>query len=484
MRVLLLNPPYIPRFSRSQRSPAVTRSGTIYFPMWLSYSAGLLRERGHQVRLLDAPAKGYDVTRTVTEVREFVPRVVVLDTSTPSVNNDLRIAGVIKGVCPKALVILVGTHVSALPGQVMASSPWVDVIAVGEYDETLADLVKAVEMGRSLSSVDGIVFRSGDGEIIANQLRPLIKDLDTLPMVSRTYLDNLDFKDYFNPNALFPMVAFVTGRGCPNRCGFCLYPATMFGRRYRFRTIKSVLDEFEFVTRNFPGVRSIFLEDDTFTANSARCLELAQGIMERGITIPWVANSRADVDIKVLKALKSAGLRSLCVGFESGSQAVLDAVGKGLTVEGARRFAHDAASVGIRVHGCFIFGLPGETTETIEETIKFSLTLPLDTAQFYPLMVYPGTECYDWANRGGYLTTQDFSRWLTRSGYHNCVISRGVLTPRFLVAQCNRARRSFYLRPSYIASKAVDVLKDPDQRTRLFKAFKTFWAHLAGLRKG
>lgn len=484
MKVLFLNPPYLPRFSRAQRSPAVTRSGTIYFPMWLSYAAGHLIAKGHQVSLVDAPARGFDLTGTIKEISEFTPRIVVVDTSTPSIVNDLKVANVIKGVCPKALVVLVGTHVSALPGQVMASAPWVDAIAVGEYDETLADLVRAFETGRSLSSVEGLVFRTPDGEVIANPIRPLIRNLDSLPMVSRTYQEHLDFRDYFNPNALFPMVAFVTGRGCPNRCSFCLYPATMFGRRYRFRSISSVLDEFEFITRNFPGVKSIFLEDDTLTANPSRCMELAEGIRERGISIPWVANSRADVDIEILRALKAAGLRSLCVGFESGSQGVLDSIGKGLTVDRARRFAHDAAEAGVRIHGCFIFGLPGETADTMEETVRFALTLPLDTAQFYPLMVYPGTECYDWATRGGYLTTHDFSKWLTRSGFHNCVVSRGVLTPGFLVKKCEEARRRFYLRPSFIAGKIVDSIKDSDQRTRIFKAFGTFWAHLAGLRKG
>jgi len=156
-------------------------------------------------------------------------------------------------------------------------------------------------------------------------------------------------------------------------------------------------------------------------------------------------------------------------------------VHKGIDLVRARQFARDARDLGIRVHGCFIFGLPGETEATMEETVRYAVSLPLETAQFYPLMVYPGTECYEWARKEGFLTTQDFSRWLTREGFHNCVVSRGNLTPVRLVEKCNEARRRFYLRPSYIWQKAREALTDPLQRTRLMRAFVTFWPHLVGI---
>jgi radical SAM superfamily enzyme YgiQ (UPF0313 family) len=482
VKILVLNPPF-PRknFSRSQRSPAVTRSGTLYFPMWLAYAAGVLEDAGHEVRLVDAPAQGMDLTDTVKMAREFRPALTIMDTSTPSIDSDLRTGEAIKGNCPRTFLILVGPHVSALPGSVMSASWAPDGVAVGEYDFTLRDLADAIQRGRNLASVDGIVYRTREGAIKSNPMRQLIRDLDTLPMVSRVYRKHLDHGKYFNPNGLYPMIAMVTGRGCPNRCSFCLYPATLFGRRYRYRTIPQVVEEFEYIVRNFPDVKSIFLEDDTLTANRDRCRELAAGLKSRGITIPWTGNSRADVDRDTLAALKGAGLTTLCVGFESGSQEILDNVRKGIDLEQARDFARNAADLGIRVHGCFIFGLPGETEATMEETIEYSLTLPLETAQFYPLMVYPGTDCYEWARKEGFLITQDFSRWLTREGYHNCVVSRGSLTPSHLVRKCNEARRRFYLRPSYIYRKMVEVVRDPSQRTRVFRALATFWPHLAGI---
>jgi radical SAM superfamily enzyme YgiQ (UPF0313 family) len=179
-----------------------------------------------------------------------------------------------------------------------------------------------------------------------------------------------------------------------------------------------------------------------------------------------------------MKALKRAGARLFCVGVESGDQGVLDRMKKSLKVERVRQFFADAKRAGIKIHGCFMVGNPGETKETLETTLKFAIELEPDTAQFFPIMVYPGTEAYDWAKREGYLTTDNFREWLTPDGLHNSIVSRPGLSNVDLVEFCDRARRRFYMRPSYIIRKLGQSLTDFQEFKRLAKGGLTLGKHI------
>ena len=478
MKVLLLNPPFLPRFSRSQRSPAVTKSGTLYYPLWLAYAAGALEQAGHQVRLIDAPAEGYNLGFVLRQVGDFQPGLAVVDTSTPSIESDVHVAEAIKEVSPETFVILVGPHVSALPEESLRFGPKVDAVARREYDYTLSDLARALEEGDELQAVKGLSFRGEGGLIVHNPDRPLIKDLDALPLVSQVYKKHLKIEHYFYAITRHPVIAIITGRGCPYRCIYCVYPQTMHGHRYRYRSVENVVAEFEYITQELPQVREIFIEDDTLTVNRKRCRELSQRIIEKGLHITWTANSRADVDYETLKLMKEAGCRLLCVGFESGEQRVLDNIKKQITLEQIRRFVEDAKRAGILIHGCFMVGNPGDTGETLHKTLELAKELNPDTVQFFPLMVYPGTEAYEWAVANGYLTAESYSQWLTPGGLHNCVISQPGLTAEELVDFCDRARQLYYLRPSYIAMKLGQILTHPAEAKRTIKSLRTFLPYL------
>jgi radical SAM superfamily enzyme YgiQ (UPF0313 family) len=191
-----------------------------------------------------------------------------------------------------------------------------------------------------------------------------------------------------------------------------------------------------------------------------------------------MANSRCDVDRETLALMKKAGCYSLCIGIESGSQTVLDEMRKGLKLDQVRRFVADCHEAGILLHGCFLLGGPGETRETMEQSLAFAKELPLDTAQFFPLMVYPGTEAYEWAKEKGYLATEDFSEWLTPDGLHNCLLSRPELSAAQVVDFSDKARRSFYLRPRFVVYKAKQVLSDFGELFRLVRAARTFYRYL------
>jgi anaerobic magnesium-protoporphyrin IX monomethyl ester cyclase len=482
MKIWVLNPPFLPKFSRSQRSPAVTKSGTLYFPLWLAYAAGVLEQAGHEVTLTDAPARGLTDADVLDMGRRLRPELIVMDTSTPSIQCDIQTANTLKGILPQTIIVFVGTHVSVLPEETLIASRAVDAVARREYEYTLKELADVLEINpgmgnKAFSGIEGLSYRK-DGAVIHNLDRQFIKNLDELPWVSRVYSKHLQISDYFNPNALYPMVTLITSRGCPFLCRFCVYPQTMTGRKYRFRSIEDVIEEIRFVQKTFPEVKSIFFEDDTLTANKSRLIAISKALIKSDLRIPFVANSRIDLDLETMKIMKAAGCRQLCVGFESGNQEILNEVRKGIKIERMEAFMENARKAGILIHGCFMIGFPGETHQTAAQTIKLALRLNPDTAQFYPVMVYPGTEAYqDYLNKG-WITATDFREWLTPGGLHNCVIRNDVFTPADLVKLCDEARRRFYLRPRYMSYKLVQMVLHPSLALRTVKAARTFLKNL------
>jgi anaerobic magnesium-protoporphyrin IX monomethyl ester cyclase len=477
MNVLLINPPFLPLFSREQRSPAVTKSGTFYYPMWLSYAAGLLKQNGHTVKVIDCPASGETQNDLQNIVSSFAAQLIVIDTSTPSIHNDVQVARCLKDSCPSAFIILVGPHVSALPEESLLLNESVDAVAMREYEHTLVDLCRALEAKNSISAVAGLCVRK-NGNPFRTAERELNRELDDMPFVSQVYRENLDYRKYFYSHSKYPIVVTITGRGCPYKCIYCVYPQTFNGHTVRYRSINNILNEVEYILSAFPEVKEIMFEDDTLTVNKKRCVEFAEEILKRKLKFTWSANSRADVDYETLKILKKAGARLFCVGIESGDQIVLDNMKKALKVDRIRRFFKDARKAGILIHGCFLVGNPGETKETLETTLRFAKELNPDTAQFFPIMVYPGTVAWEWAVGNKYLTTIDFRQWLTSEGLHNCVLSRPELSNTELVAFCDRARKEFYLRPGYVARKIIQGMSDPFELKRLAKAGITFSKHI------
>lgn len=473
MRVLFLNPPFIGRFSREQRSPAITKSGTLYYPMWLAYAAGYTERAGFTIDLVDAPATSLTKEEILLRASQFEPAVAVISTSTPSIDSDIAMAESLHECMPEIRTILVGPHVSACDLDTMERSRRVTAIARREFEETIGEFCCAVRDGSDFSAIRGLTWRSPSG-IIQNEERPFVSDLDIFPPVSAIYHRFLDYHNYFSSIARYPQVTIITGRGCPFGCHYCVYPQTQMGRGYRFRSLDAVLDEIRYILQHFPDVKDVFFEDDTLTANKKRCLEFCRRIVDEKVHFSWTANSRADVDAETLAALKKAGCRLLCVGVESGSQDILDRMQKNLSLHHVSEFFRNARSQGILVHGCFMVGNPGETHETMQQTLRFAISLDPDTAQFFPLMVYPGTRTYDWAKENGFLETHDFRQWLTTDGLHNCVVSTPDLSSNELVAFCNAARRRFYFRPRYLINKLYQVIVSKEERRRTLKSAMTF----------
>jgi len=481
MKILMLNPPFkslCGRYSRASRSPAIAKGGTFYYPIWLAYATGVLEQADHEVKLIDAPARRMEVADVLDLAETWQPELAVVDVTTPSVYHDVEVAAALKNTVPGLFVVLVGTHVSALPEETLQLSGKVDAAAIGEYDYTVRALATALEAERDIRSVAGLCYRNPQGELVRTPQRELIRDLDGLPFVTQVYERHLNIEDYFYTNARHPVVTIISGRGCPHQCVYCVLPQVMNGHGYRRRSMQNVVDELEYIATNLPQINDIFFEDDTLTVNPKRTREICDNIIQRGLKLTWTCNARADVDLETLERMKAAGCRLMCVGYESGDQRVLDAMRKNLTVEQIRQFARDAKKAGILVHGCFLVGNPGETSKSLMTTLELAKELDPDTAQFYPIMVYPGTEAYAWAQENGYLITDDFSEWLTEDGLHNTIVTRPGLSNRELVEFCDYARQQFYLRPRYVLSKGWEILAHPREGKRFFKSFRTFAKYL------
>src|SRR3989338_8687317 len=489
MKILCLNPSFkteYGRFSRTSRSPAITKSGTIYYPIWLCYVAGVLEGAGHDVRVIDSCAYEYDLDKTLQFIQEFNPDLAVLDTSTPSIYSDVKTGAEIKKMLPDCFVVLMGTHPSALPEDTLNLNSGIDAVVVGETDYTVrefaqklseADMQKfnsdATYRDNILTTIDGLAYRVRD-KICINKSREFIDNLDELPFVSKVYKRHLDTKKYFFAASDYPEIQIMTARGCVARCTFCVYPQTIHGWKYRMRSPQSIADEFQWVVENMPEVREIGIEDDTFSGSQKRVVEFCKEIIQRNIRIKWYCNVRVDLKYETMQWMRKAGCMLVTVGYESANNQILENIDKRATAEMILEFSKNTRRAGLFVHGCFMAGNRGETRKTLDPSLELGFKMMDDTIQFFPLMVYPGTEDYEWAKREGFLTVKDYSEYVTDDGCHNSTIRMHDMSADEIREWCNYARRRYYLRPRYISYKLFQQMRHPSEIRRTFKAAKRF----------
>jgi radical SAM superfamily enzyme YgiQ (UPF0313 family) len=474
MRIAFVNPPLRElRFSRSQRSPGVIKSGTMYYPYWLAHATALAQSRGHECLLLDCAADGMSPAETVERLRAFDPGLIVLETSTPSINHDLEMADLFGRALSQAAVCATGTHVTARWEEALQQAEELDYVAIGEYDFTISELAEALDGGVDPAQVDGLAWRSAQGPRRGKE-RSLVQDMDSLPWIAPVYKEFLNPRNYLFTIANQPMVMLIGGRGCRARCFYCVYPQLMHGHDYRTRSPSDVVAEMKWIQENMPEVQEVVFEDDTFTSDRERAREIARLVKQEGVRLPFFANIRVNVDYETLKALKEAGLRQCATGFESGDKTLLLNMRKGQTLDQQAEFMANCRKVGILVHGCFMVGFPGETRETLEKTLQLAIDLSPDSAQFYPVMPYPGTGAYEWAEKEGFLAADGFDDWLNPDGGHRCVLNLPGLTPKDLEDFCEYAVRRFHFRPRYMLRKAAQAVTQPREGIRSINAFGNF----------
>lgn len=425
MKVLFLNPPYLPYFIRSARWGAQSISGSNWYPIWLGYCTGLLEKKGHEVKLLDALVEGISVNETLNIVKDFKAEITVVYISSESLDNDLKIVEKIKELTG-CFIVLVGPWCSVDSDNLIIKSNAINAIALREFDYTILELANGID----IENISGLWWKR-NGEVVKNDLRLPIpsEKLDDFPFISDIYNRHLKITKYFQAPHLHPFIDMFTGRGCAwGRCTFCVWPFTITkDMPYRKRSIENVVEELKFIKKQLPFIKELFVQDDTFPRD--RAVEFSQAILDNNIKIIWSCYARADLDYETLKIMKKAGCRCLHVGYESSNKDILKDIKKGLTVDQIEKFTEYASRLGFVIHADFIFGLPGDTVETIKNTIKWAKGLSVHSYQFTTPKPYPGTPYYDWLKKNGFLkdgktnlpglSSNDLSYWV-KKGIRQC----------------------------------------------------------------
>jgi hopanoid biosynthesis associated radical SAM protein HpnJ len=467
MKTLFLHPPSFDGFDggAGSRYQATREIKSFWYPTWLAQPAAMVPGS----RLVDAPADGLTIDQVRAIARDY--ELVVMHTSTPSFPTDARSAELLKNDRPDLQIGMVGAKTMIDPAGSLAAAPAVDWVAREEFDYTCQEIAG----GRPLGDVLGISYRK-EGRPVHNPPRPLVENMDELPWVSPVYKRDLTIPNYFIGYLKHPYVSFYTGRGCRSKCTFCLWPQTVGGHRYRVRSAKDVVDEVRWIRDNMPEVQEVMFDDDTFTDFKPRAEEIARGLGPLGVT--WSCNAKANVPYETLKVMKENGLRLLLVGYESGDDQILLDIKKGLKTDIARRFTEDCHKLGITIHGTFILGLPGETRETIEKTIRFAKEINPHTIQVSLAAPYPGTALYRQAIENGWLRESEAANLVNEDGVQLAALSYPHLSQEEIFHGVETFYKRFYFRPSKIWEIVREMLASWDMMKRRLREGAEFFRFL------
>ena len=459
LRTLFLHPPSTDGFDggAGSRYQARREVRSFWYPTWLAQPAALVPGS----RLVDAPPDGL----TLNDVRPLARQydLCVMHTSTPSFAGDVKVAEALRAENPELRIGMVGAAVAVAPEATLERAPVLDFAAATEFDFTIQEIAE----GRALDRVAGVAYRD-HGRVRRTPDRPILENMDRLPFVTPVYHRDLTVEHYAIGYLRHPYVSLYTGRGCRSRCTFCLWPQTVGGQRYRTRSVGHVAEEMALAQRLFPRVEEFFFDDDTFTDDLPRAEAIARALGRLGIT--WSVNAKANVPYATLKVLKDNGLRLLLVGYESGNQQILNNIKKGVRLDVARRFTRDCKSLGLALHGTFILGLPGETRETIQETIRFACEIDPDTIQVSLAAPYPGTALYEQARREGWLEAE---RLVDEDGLQVSALGYPHLSRTEIYRSMDEVYRRFYFRPRKMISLGAEMLRDGGvMRRRLAEGYQ------------
>jgi radical SAM superfamily enzyme YgiQ (UPF0313 family) len=435
LKVTLINPPLSTQYPQP--------------PIGLALIAAILEKAGYSVDLLDANAlqlQPEDITAAVSGTD-----IVGITAMTPTIGTALSIAHHLKQKHPNLKVIIGGPHVTLLPAETLNSSADIDIIVRGEGDETVIELLQAIENHRPLNNVSGVLYRQ-DGSIVSTPARKSMVDMDSLPYPAFHLLPWRKYKPHPPHGMALPFGAMVTSRGCPYRCAYCSKP--VFGSKFRAQSPDRVIEEIVYLQKKF-GVREIAFYDDSFTVDKKRVHAIADKIIAKKLKISWTCETRVNlVDQELLAHMKQAGCYAIAYGFESASPEILKTLQKDTTLEQVEAAVRAHKEVGLQVIGYFMLGSPGETPQTIQQTIDFAKRLKVDFAQFSVTTPFPGTELYEIYKR---INPEDIP-WekFVYAGTDNPaspVFESDNLTREDLEKWTSRAYREFYLRPGYVCQR-------------------------------
>jgi hopanoid biosynthesis associated radical SAM protein HpnJ len=467
MRTLFLQAPSFDGFDggAGSRYQARREIRSYWYPTWLAQVAAVVPGS----KLIDAIPHRLTLAEVVSAARGY--DLAVLHTSTPSFASDVRVVKALKHANPGLKAGFVGAKVAVEPLASLEASRAIDFVAGNEFDFT----IKEVAEDRDWSTIAGLSYRDAAGAVRHNRPRAILESMDELPFVTSVYKRDLKIENYFIGYLKHPYISLYTGRGCKSRCTFCLWPQTVGGHRYRTRSVGNVVEEIRWAKQAFPKVKEFFFDDDTFTDDRPRTEAIARELGKLGVT--WSCNAKANVPRDTLKVMADNGLRLLLVGYESGNQQILHNIRKGMRIDVARRFTRDCHEQGIAIHGTFILGLPGETRETIEETIRFATQINPHTIQVSLAAPYPGTELYREALEHGWLD-EKHAELVDASGVQVAPLHYPHLSHSEIFQSVEEFYRCFYFRTPKIASIVAEMVRSPAMMARRLREGIEFFSFL------
>ena len=467
LRTLFLQAPSFDGFDggAGSRYQAKREIRSFWFPTWLAQPAALVENS----KLVDAPPHGQSLADVVAMAKDF--DLVVVHTSVPSFKSDVKTIEALKAANPQMKAGLIGAKVAVQPDRSMIEAPVVDFVARNEFDFTIKEVADETPWSKIL----GLSWRNAKGAIVHNPDRPILEDMDNLPWVTPIYQRDLEIEKYFIGYLKHPYISIYTGRGCKSRCTFCLWPQTVGGHRYRTRSVGHVIEEIAWAQKAFPQVKEFFFDDDTFTDDLPRAEAIAKELGKLGVT--WSCNAKANVPRETLKKLKDGGLRLLLVGYESGNQQILYNIKKGMRIEVAEKFTKDCHDLGIAIHGTFILGLPGETRETIQQTVAWAAKINPHTIQVSLAAPYPGTFLYNQAVQNGWLDA-DHAELVDEHGIQIAPLHYPHLSHEEIFDSVEVFYKKFYFRAGKIASIVGEMAVSPDMMKRRLREGVEFFQFL------
>jgi len=443
-----------------------------YPSLGLGYIAAVLEKAGHTVKYIDVNALEMTAKELERELAWFSPELVGLTCTSFTLGQAREIARLVRSILPATKIVVGGPHLLIYPEETLRGAEF-DIAVIGEGEYTILELVKAIDGGQSLSTVDGIAYKvEEDGSVQLTSARPPPKDLDAIPFPARHLMPN---SAYFCPIAeRSPFTIMVTSRGCPYNCHFCLRPR--FLHEWRGRSAQNVVDEMEELASQ--GVREILFYDDTFGVDAWRVEEICDEIIGRDLDVSWDCRNRVDlVTPAVLNKMRKAGCVRIHYGVESGSQRVLNLMRKGFTLQQVQKAFEWTRECGIKTLAYFMMGYPTETRETMRETIRFAKKLEPDYAIFSIAMIYPGTDLEDYALKKGYLQSDVWREYAIGIGDQPYpVFTSQDCAKEEVERMCRGAYREFYLHPSYILRRLVHTRSLHDIRRNVAGLFTVLHA--------
>ncbi len=442
MKVMLINPP-----TTSEIKSVLGVNGV---PLGLAYLASVARNEGHEVKFLDASAESIDLKSLKSRIRNFYPDLVGVTATTPAFYDACDVARVSKDVNESIITVIGGPHVTFVPRYTLKKCPYLDIVVRGEgeitFKEILNSLKKSGENVDLLNSILGLTYRRKDEKIVQNPPRPLIPNIDDLLIPS---FDLINWDEYKYGKLRYGVI--MTSRGCPFNCVFCS-SSLQFGKKWRGHSVERVIKEIKILHDDF-NISEIEFLDDTFTLNRKRAQQISDEMVKEGIDVSWSASSRVNtIDRKTAEKMKKAGAHTIYFGIESGTQRILNFIGKGITLEQAIKAVKTVVKVGLNSLGSFIIGFPIEKKDDIYRTVKFAKKLNVSYAQFTIATPYPGTRLWYYALKNKLLKTLNWRLYTTT----HSVMKSFYLTTEQIERALIRAYLSFYLRPKYAVR---DLLK-------------------------